>query len=39
MQRTAFVVTGLLMLAATPALTQGQPPFRCAVDGTFALHA
>jgi hypothetical protein len=39
MQRTAFVVTGLLMLTATPALTQGQPPFRCAVGGTFALHA
>ncbi|MFN7001039.1 MAG: transporter substrate-binding domain-containing protein, partial [Elioraea tepidiphila] len=39
MKRTAFAFAGLLMLATAPALGQGQPPLRCAVDGTFAPHA
>jgi polar amino acid transport system substrate-binding protein len=36
------VIAGLMMVAlAAPALAQGQgqPPLRCAVDGTFAPHA
>ncbi len=29
----------LSALASAPAMAQGQPPLRCAVDGTFAPHA
>ena len=39
MRRHALAVAGILALAAAPALAQGQPPLRCAVDGTFAPHA
>lgn len=34
------LIAALISLAlAGPALAQGQPPLRCAVDGTFAPHA
>lgn len=39
MKRHIFAMAGLAALIATPALAQGQPPLRCAVDGTFAPHA
>lgn len=39
MRRHALVLAGVLAFAAGPALAQGQPPLRCAVDGTFAPHA
>jgi polar amino acid transport system substrate-binding protein len=39
MRRHALAIAGMLALAAPPALAQGQPPLRCAVDGTFAPHA
>ncbi len=29
----------LSAVVAGPAMAQGQPPLRCAVDGTFAPHA
>ena len=34
-----FWMAAALCLAAAPALSQTQPPLRCAVDGTFAPHA
>ena len=39
MRRHALALAGVLAFAAGPALGQGQPPLRCAVDGTFAPHA
>lgn len=39
MHRCALALAGLLALSAAPAFAQGQPPLRCAVDGTFAPHA
>jgi polar amino acid transport system substrate-binding protein len=39
MTRHALALAGLLAFAATQALARGQPPLRCAVDGTFAPHA
>ncbi len=39
MRKVAFAVSAALAFAAAPAVAQGQPPLRCAVDGTFAPHA
>ncbi|MFQ3622355.1 MAG: transporter substrate-binding domain-containing protein [Acetobacteraceae bacterium] len=39
MRSVAFAVSAALAFAAAPASAQGQPPLRCAVDGTFAPHA
>jgi polar amino acid transport system substrate-binding protein len=37
--RRSLTAACLTMVLAGPALAQGQPPLRCAVDGTFAPHA
>jgi polar amino acid transport system substrate-binding protein len=37
--RRSLTAAILSMALAGPALAQGQPPLRCAVDGTFAPHA
>jgi polar amino acid transport system substrate-binding protein len=37
--RRSLTAACLTMALAGPALAQGQPPLRCAVDGTFAPHA